>query len=61
MAEDFAERVFVMSLVIGIGKWGGFYIYVGYCLRVCLGWLTITFIPQDFDELMNRALDDDPK
>ena len=40
-----------MTLAISVGRWGGFYVYWGYTKRLCLGWLALTFIPQDFDEL----------
>ena len=40
-----------MSLIISIGKWGGFYFHHRFSTRLCLGWLAITFIPEDFDEL----------
>lgn len=42
-----------MSLIISIGKWGGFYCCEG---RICLGWFALTFIPCDIDEIYpNRS------
>lgn len=41
-----------MTIAFSIGKWGGFYRYWGYTKRVCLGWMAVTFIPADLDELL---------
>jgi hypothetical protein len=39
-----------MTLVISFGKWRGAYTWRRPSIkRLCLGWLTITFIPVDFD------------
>lgn len=39
-----------MSLVINIGKYGGFYIHWGYTKRICLGWIALTVYPFDIDK-----------
>lgn len=40
-----------MSVILSFGKWGGIYIYHGFSFRVCLGWIALTIIPVDVDEL----------
>jgi len=42
-----------MSLIISIGKYGGFYFFNGYTKRVCLGWIAVTYIPKDIDKILN--------
>ena len=41
-----------MTLALTIGKYGGFYIYCDYTLRICLGWIALTFILRDLDEIL---------
>lgn len=41
-----------MSLVFSVGKWGGFYIRINYCVRICVGFFAITLIPADIDVLL---------
>ena len=43
-----------MSLVLSWGRWGGFYIYRGYTKRICLGWVALTFVPEEFEDLCER-------
>ena len=43
-----------MSIVLSVGRWGGVYLQRGYTWRVCLGWVALTFIPEDMDDLLNR-------
>jgi hypothetical protein len=38
--------------MFSIGKYGGFYIHWKYTKRLCLGWVAVTFIPIDIDEIM---------
>jgi len=45
-----------MSLVLSFGNWGGVYVYVGYTWRICLGWMTLTMIPNDIDVILNALL-----
>jgi hypothetical protein len=45
-----------MTLALTIGKFGGFYIFNGHTKRICLGWIALTFIPHDLDEILTRAL-----
>lgn len=44
-----------MTLALSIGKWGGFYLHRGHTLRLCLGWIAVTFIPRDLDELLQKV------
>jgi hypothetical protein len=36
-----------ISIVLSIGRWGGFYACRGACWRLCLGWLAFTVYPYD--------------
>jgi hypothetical protein len=46
-----------MSLILSVGSWGGFYLYSGYTKRVCFGWVVLTFLPRDIDELLEALPD----
>lgn len=41
-----------MTICLSIGRWGGVYFHRGWTLRLCLGWVAITLIPVDIDELL---------
>ncbi len=41
------------SFCISWGRYGGFYIYNNYTIRICLGWLAFTYFPDDIDEIFN--------
>lgn len=43
-----------MTLMLTIGKWGGMYVYRGFAWRVCLGWVALTFLPCDIDEILMK-------
>ncbi len=45
-----------MSIMVSVGEWGGVYLHRGYSKRLCLGWLSITFVAQDMDELLERLI-----
>ena len=45
-----------MSLILSAGKWGGFYVRLGYFNRVCLGFVALTIIFVDFDVLIEDLL-----
>ena len=45
-----------MSLILSAGRWGGFYIRLGYFNRVCLGFVALTFIFVDFDILIDELI-----
>lgn len=40
-----------VSIIMTFGKYGGFYIYSGWTKRLCLGWLAITYVPKDWDDI----------
>jgi hypothetical protein len=42
-------------ILISIGEYGGFYIHKGYLLRICLGWVAVSFIQMDGDKLLKLA------
>lgn len=41
------------SLCLSWGKWGGFYWHKGYSFRICLGWVAITWFPDEIDDLIH--------
>jgi hypothetical protein len=45
-----------MTLAFSFGPWGGFYLHTGYTFRICLGWVAITFLPVDFDYLLEISM-----
>lgn len=45
------------TLALSWGPWGGFYARRGFCWRVCLGWVAITFLPVEIDDLMEDYAD----
>jgi hypothetical protein len=45
------------SFVISWGRYGGFYKRFGFMKRVCLGWLAITYVPIDFDDILRSYVD----
>lgn len=42
------------TLALSWGKFGGFYFHWRYTKRICLGWLAITYIPDDLDNLLSK-------
>lgn len=40
-----------MTWMISFGSYGGFYWYNRFTKRLCLGWMAITYFPQD-DEFL---------
>ena len=44
-----------MSIILSIGRWGGVYVfYRDYSIRLCLGWLALTILPEDIDVALDR-------
>lgn len=46
-----------MTLMINVGKWGGFYVLTGSAFRVCIGWIAFTILPYDMDFKLNAIID----
>jgi len=44
-----------LGVIISVGRWGGIYIKMAWAWRVCLGWIAITVIPRDGDDLLAAA------
>jgi len=44
-----------MSITLSFGPYGGFYIHTGNCYRICLGWVAITFMKMELEDLVNNA------
>ena len=42
------------SFIISWGKYGGWYWHNKFTKRLCLGWLAITFIPMDIDDVLTK-------
>lgn len=40
------------TLALSWGPWGGFYLNPGYSKRLCIGWLAITYVPVELDDMM---------
>lgn len=45
------------TLALSWGRFGGFYVTLGYCPRICLGWVAITYVPIELDMLMEAYAD----
>jgi hypothetical protein len=44
-----------VSLMVVIGKYGGFYIHKGHgSFRICLGWIAITFFNYDIEDAFEK-------
>lgn len=45
------------SIILSIGKYGGFYITNGTALkRICLGWIAITIVIPEFDDVFHEVM-----
>lgn len=44
-----------MTILISIGKWGGIYLYHKHSIRICLGFVAITILPTDGDNILAAA------
>lgn len=44
------------TLAITWGSYGGFYFVSRFCTRLCLGWLALTWIPEDIDVVLERLI-----
>ena len=44
----------MMTLIISIGRWGGFYFYKH---RICLGFIAFTFYGKDYDAFLDDFID----
>jgi hypothetical protein len=40
------------TVAVSAGPWGGFYVHRGFFHRLCLGWVAITVVPVELDDLM---------
>lgn len=45
------------TLALSWGPWGGFYVQRGFCRRVCIGRLALTYCPVELDDLMEAYAD----
>jgi len=46
-----------ISIILSVGKYGGFYLQNGDAMkRICLGWIAITAIVPEFDEVFNEIM-----
>lgn len=46
------------SIILSIGKYGGFYITWGTTFkRVCFGWVAITVIKPEFDDTFKEVME----
>ena len=42
------------SITLSWGEYGGFYFNRGYSTRLCLGWIAITYFPDEIDDILQR-------
>ena len=54
-AAKFDRGGLEMSIVFSCGRWGGIYFGRGYGWRICLGWVAVTFFPEDIDDIVRDA------
>jgi len=40
------------TLALSWGAWGGFYVSRGNAWRICLGWLALTYLPFEIDDVL---------
>jgi hypothetical protein len=45
------------TVALSWGRWGGIYVNRGFCKRICLGWLAVTYVPVELDDLMEAYAD----
>lgn len=43
-------------IALSWGHWAGVYVIRGYCVRLCLGWVAITYVPVELEELIGGYL-----
>lgn len=46
------------TIALSWGAWGGFYVHYDWTWRLCLGWVALTYIPQDLDVLLEQRTKD---
>lgn len=44
------------TIALSWGEYGGFYLHAGYTKRICIGWVAITYIPIEIDDIINGNL-----
>lgn len=44
------------SVIVSVGRYGGFYVHRGHTLRICLGWIALTVVPFDIDRVFQEGL-----
>jgi len=40
------------NISVSWGGYGGFYIHIGFAKRICLGWVAVSFMPLEIDDLI---------
>ena len=45
------------SISLDVGQYGGFYFRHDHRTRLCLGWVAITFYPEEIDEILGSLAD----
>lgn len=41
-------------VAVSWGKYGGFYFNKSYTTRLCLGYVSITYFPEDLDDIIDK-------
>lgn len=42
------------TICISWGKYGGFYFRSNWATRLCLGWIAITYFPEEIDKIVEK-------
>lgn len=45
-----------MTFAISFGKYGSFYFMRDATIRICLGWVALTWFPMDIDEVLEVGI-----
>lgn len=56
IARPFAFRP-RFTIALSVGRWGGVYLTRRVVFRICLGFVAITAIPFDVDDVLRAGLD----
>ena len=47
-----------MTFMLSVGRWGGFYWHRAFGIRLCLGWVALTWLPVDIDDWLAGATEE---
>ena len=47
------------TVALSVGPWGGFYLHRGFFHRLCLGYVALTVVPVELDDLMEAYVNEE--